>query len=237
MFNLGADRLVCAKRPGQIVPPGSVCPERSVEPSAGLFHYQAQGFRTDVASFGGMTYVTYDMLRFGRVADDREAVEVGMRACRQLMELQGPHGQWPWIINVGRGTGADWYQVYSVHQDSMAALFLTEALAAGCHEARDAIVNGFQWVFGENELNRNMVSLRHGMVERSLVRKGRFKKSASIGKDAAPGDVNVGHRVAPRHLKNSSFADRNSGRKAVVHFVVGRPTRTNSNFESGQFDV
>ena len=153
-----------------------------VELSTGLFRYRARGFRRDVASFGGIVYLTYAMLRYGRVTDDQETVDVGIRACRKLLEIQGPQGQWPWMINVRRGIVADWYQVYAVHQDSMAALFLTEALAVGCDEGRDAIVKGFKWVFGNNELNHNMVSPKHGMIERSLVRKGRFERARRLAR-------------------------------------------------------
>ncbi|MBM3334231.1 hypothetical protein FJY63_06180, partial [Candidatus Sumerlaeota bacterium] len=152
--------------------------ERLRDERTGLFRYCSNGFRKNQASFGGMAYLTWALLRYGRRVGERAALDAGLAACRSLIELQGPQGQWPWMINVRSATVSDWYQVYSVHQDAMAPLFLLEALDLGCPEAREAIMRGFNWIVGENEMGQNMVCNRHSMIYRSVIRKGRFEKAA-----------------------------------------------------------
>lgn len=174
--------------------------ERLLEEKTGLFRFCPEGFRRSQASFGGLTYMTFAMLRYGRAAADKTAAAAGLAACRTLIELQGPQGQWPWMINVRTGTVSDWYQVYSVHQDSMAALFLTEALALGCEPARQAIVRGFDWVFGANEMGRSMIARRHSMIYRSVLRRGRLERANRLMRMLRSEYIGARDRILPADL-------------------------------------
>ena len=48
----------------------------------------------------------------------------------------------------------DFYEVYSVHQYGMAPAFLECAERHGVPKARDALIKGFKWVLGDNQLAR-----------------------------------------------------------------------------------
>jgi hypothetical protein len=151
--------------------------ERLYVERTGLFRYSASGMRRNLSSFGGVCYLTLAMLQYGRVGHAPRFEEAGLTAVAKLLELQGPMGQWPWMINVASGKVADWYQVYSVHQDSMAPLFLTYALDHfGFDDAREGITKSFGWVLGNNETGQSMISPKHAMIFRSLVRRAKFEK-------------------------------------------------------------
>jgi hypothetical protein len=66
----------------------------------------------------------------------------------------------------------DFYEVYSVHQYGMAPAFLEWAERHGVAEARGALINGFRWVLGENELRQPMLVPELHLSIRSQVRKG-----------------------------------------------------------------
>jgi hypothetical protein len=56
------------------------------------------------------------------------------------------------MIDVRSGRPFDVYPVFSVHQDSMAMLFLLPSLDDGPGGAADAARRSLAWCFGENEL-------------------------------------------------------------------------------------
>ena len=66
----------------------------------------------------------------------------------------------------------DFYEIYSVHQCGMAPAFLEHAERHGVSEARSAIIKGFNWVLGQNQLNIPMLVPSVHMTIRSQVRKG-----------------------------------------------------------------
>jgi hypothetical protein len=57
------------------------------------------------------------------------------------------------MIDARTGMAFDVYPVFSVHQDSMAMLFLLPALDAGESLAEQAIIRSIAWGFGANELD------------------------------------------------------------------------------------
>ncbi|MGH9823372.1 MAG: hypothetical protein ACREDR_08985, partial [Blastocatellia bacterium] len=65
--------------------------------------------------------------------------------------------EWPWFFAPGRGTVVDFYEVYAVHQHGMAPAILHHAIRHGVRGAREALVKGFIWLFGDNELGRTML--------------------------------------------------------------------------------
>jgi len=89
--------------------------------------------------------------------DDPRAISAANACVTQLIALQGPRGEWPWFFAPGRGTIADFYEVYAVHQYGMAPAILHHAIMHGVPGAREALVNGFIWLFGNNELGRTML--------------------------------------------------------------------------------
>ncbi len=65
----------------------------------------------------------------------------------------------------------DWYQVYSVHQDSMAMLFLLPAFDSGVEGAKDAICKSYKWLFGNNQLQKAIIQQNPFFIYRSIKQK------------------------------------------------------------------
>lgn len=148
-----------------------------IHPVSLLVKHTPQGLRSDWASFAASCYIAYALLVYGRRCNEAAAIDYGIRIAQKLVGLQGPQGQWGWYYCVGNGTIADYYQVYSVHQEAMAPFFLLEAIDQGHEEFRAPLIKGFRWILGDNELNQRLVSPEHSIVWRSLKRKDRFEKA------------------------------------------------------------
>jgi hypothetical protein len=142
-----------------------------VHPRTSLVRHSPASLRRDWASFAASCYMAYAFLRLGATEDDNWATDIGLRVSRALVSLQGPQGQWGWFYNVPRGSVADYYPVYSVHQHSMAPLFLLTAIDMGYGEFKEPLVRGFEWILGKNELARSMVDSSRHLVWRSVVRR------------------------------------------------------------------
>jgi hypothetical protein len=145
--------------------------ERYYAPS-GLFFDQPYGFRRRFASFATQTYLTLACYLYGEFTGRPDAIAMADGSTRKLIALQGPQGEWPWFFDALRGTVLDYYEVYSVHQYGMAPAFLEHAEQHGVKEARGALIKGFEWVLGENQLCRQMLVPDLQLSIRSQVRKG-----------------------------------------------------------------
>jgi hypothetical protein len=139
---------------------------------SGLFADAASGLRRRFASFASQVYLTLACYIYGEWKGERRAVELANHCCRKLISLQGPNGEWPWFYDASSGIVVDFYEVYSVHQIGMAPAFLRIAEHNGVREARDALVKGFSWIFGDNQLGISMLSRTSHLTIRSQVRRG-----------------------------------------------------------------
>jgi hypothetical protein len=139
---------------------------------AGLFFDEPAGFRRRFASFATQTYLTLACYHYGDFAGDATAIDVAKRCTRRLIALQGPQGEWPWFFDAQNGNVLDFYEVYSVHQYGMAPAFLECAEQHDVREARAALIKGFKWVLGDNQLGRSMMVPDKTLSIRSQVRKG-----------------------------------------------------------------
>lgn len=137
-----------------------------------LPYYASNGFRKRYTSFGGVVYFLMACGHYAKAFDDVYAETIFKEGVRRVIGLQGPLGEWPWFTNANTGKVIDWYQVYTVHQDSMAMLFLLQAHDRGVQEAREAIIKSYRWNFGENELGVMMVKEDPFCIYRSIRRKG-----------------------------------------------------------------
>ncbi len=140
-----------------------------------LFYDSPRGFRRDFSSFATHTYITAALYHYGQRFFSHEALALADKATFALMRLQGPHGEWPWFYYSPKGLVVDNYETYSVHQDGMAALFLSHAEKRGLDGARHATITGFNWIFGENQLRKSMLVSNLGMIIRSIARKGELQ--------------------------------------------------------------
>lgn len=140
--------------------------------ASGLFFDAPAGLRRRFASFATQTYLTVACYHYGEIAGDDLAVAMANGCARRLIELQGPDGEWPWFFDALHGRVVDFYEVYSVHQYGMAPAWLELAQAHAVDGAQAAMVRGFNWMFGANEMKRVMFVPELGLSIRSHVRKG-----------------------------------------------------------------
>jgi hypothetical protein len=138
---------------------------------SGLFFDAASGFRRRFASFATQTYLTIACYHYGEFAGNSAASAMANACTRKLIALQGPRGEWPWFFDAQHGRVLDFYEVYSVHQYGMAPALLECAERHDVQEARAALVKGFEWVLGENQLGRSMLIPQLQLSIRSQVRK------------------------------------------------------------------
>ncbi len=123
-----------------------------VDPRSGLPRHSCSRYRQGVVSFGALVYFLRAMHEAADAFGDEDAAELFENGVRRTLSLQGPQGEWPWMIDVRTGQPADVYPIFSVHQDSMAHLFLLPAIDGGQTDIDPAIASSLSWGFGKNEL-------------------------------------------------------------------------------------
>jgi hypothetical protein len=142
------------------------------DPASRIFYNQGVGYRRHFSSFASQVYSMLALYQFGSAFGEDWATHLASQAAARIIELQGPRGEWGWFYYIPRGQVVDFYEVYSVHQHGMAPAFLHHAIAHGVPGARDALVKGFRWLFGENEMGVSMLRPTEWMFYRSQVRQG-----------------------------------------------------------------
>lgn len=157
-----------------------------------LARHSLERYRRDLVSFGGTVYYLRALYEYGVLHNDEYALATFDWAVRRVMSLQGPQGEWPWMISVRRAAIVDPYPVFSVHQDSMAMLFLIPALERRIPGVERSIANSCLWVEGRNELAVNLVNQDPFFVSRSIQRSEsaprlrRYLRSIAGPKDSWP---------------------------------------------------
>jgi hypothetical protein len=142
---------------------------------SGLFFDAPAGVRRRFASFATQTYLTIACYYYGEFTGNCSAIAMANACSRKLIALQGPRGEWPWFFDAQRGRVLDFYEVYSVHQYGMAPALLECAERHDVNEARAALIKGFNWVFGENQLGRSMLVPELQLSIRSQIRKSELR--------------------------------------------------------------
>ncbi|WP_424627923.1 hypothetical protein [Bradyrhizobium sp. SYSU BS000235] len=142
---------------------------------SGLFFDASVGYRRRFASFATQTYLTLACFHYGEFTGDRTAIAMARSCTRDLISLQGPRGEWPWFFDAAQGQVLDFYEVYSVHQYGMAPAFLELAERHDVPVAKAALIKGFRWVLGHNQLQRSMLVPELHLSIRSQVRGGELR--------------------------------------------------------------
>jgi hypothetical protein len=125
--------------------------DSAVDLRSGLPRHSSSVHRKRIVSFGACVYFLKALHEYAQATGDARASALFRNGVERLLAIQGPRGEWPWMIDVPTGNQLDVYPVFAVHQDSMAMLFLLPALDAGL-PVRDAIRTSLAWVDGANEL-------------------------------------------------------------------------------------
>ncbi len=146
--------------------------ERASAPGR-LFRHRDSGRRARFPNFATQIYGVLALAVAARErARRRRALATARRVAGRLLELQRPDGGWPWIFDAQRGTVVEPYEIYSVHQDAMAPMALLElSEVTGDAKYRDAAIRGLDWIFGQNDLGREMLDRDAGILYRSIRRK------------------------------------------------------------------
>jgi hypothetical protein len=128
-----------------------------VHPGSGLPRHSVARYRAHTVSFGSVVYFLRAMYAYGKAFDSDAARELFTTGVGRALAIQGADGGWPWMIDVRTGAPFDLYPIFTVHQDSMAMLFLFPAEDCGIPHATEAIERSLRWNFGHNELQAQMV--------------------------------------------------------------------------------
>jgi hypothetical protein len=161
-----------------------------------LFRDSGQGPRRHFATFATQVYAAMSLYQYGEETGDADAIAVANACVTRLIELQGPLGEWPWFYLPRADRVLDPYEIYSVHQHGMAPALLHHAVQHGVPRAREAIVTGFRWIFGANEMEISMLRPDLQLIYRSQRRRGlggrrearlmRAAVAATVGTSAWP---------------------------------------------------
>ncbi len=164
----GAEQV--AKRSAQLIA------EHYVDATAILPRHSTRWYRRSIVSFGSVTYY----LRAAHEVATTFGDEVWSRRFRDgvgwALQHQGPQGEWPWLMDTRSGTPIDVYPIFSVHQDSMAMLFLIPGFQDGMPGAAPAIERSLAWGFGDNELGAGFYTEEPFIAHRSIERVESFPR-------------------------------------------------------------
>ena len=155
--------------------------ERYHDPGSRLFCNQPSGLRRSFSSFASQVYSLLALYHYGETFAHDWAIGLANDGAAALIELQGRRGEWGWFYYVPQRRVVDFYEVYSVHQHGMAPAFLHHAVRHGVGGAREALVKGFNWLFGDNEMGISMQRPEECMFYRSQVRRGERDSAARRG--------------------------------------------------------
>ena len=142
-----------------------------------LGRHSANPLRSHVVSFGATAYWLRALYEYAFTFDDEYVDALFRYGAGRVIQIQGPLGQWPWMIGVASAQPVDPYPVFSVHQDSMSMLFLLPALERGVDGVEAAIDMSLAWLSGRNELELDMVVPEPFFVYRSFERNEHLDKA------------------------------------------------------------
>jgi hypothetical protein len=159
--------------------------ERFAHPQSGLPRHTLGRWRGHVVSFGSLVYFLRALGEYGRLVGDAQALDLVRRGVARALEVQGPQGEWPWMLDLRSGLPLDFYPVFTVHQDSMAMLFLHPALDEGVPGVREAVEASVAWNFGHNQLGVPLVVREPFHVHRSIERTDRLPRARRYARTLA----------------------------------------------------
>lgn len=142
----------------------------------GIFDHSGNvGFKSKVrrhiGTFADQVYPIYAFCIFSKVIESEEALQIALKCAKKICALQGSLGQWWWHYHSVRGEVVRHYNVYSVHQDSMAPMALMAIQEATGIDFKKFIHKGVMWVSGKNEINYNMIDTKSNLIWRCLYEK------------------------------------------------------------------
>jgi hypothetical protein len=148
-----------------------------IDPASGLFRHRDAGRRARFPNFATQIYAVLALTMAARTGRDLP-LERARAAADRLLGLQRPDGGWPWIFDTRTGRVVEPYEIYSVHQDAMAPMVLFElSETSGDERYRSAALAGLDWIYGGNDLGREMLDRDAGILYRSIRRRRPFDRA------------------------------------------------------------
>jgi hypothetical protein len=149
---------------------------RYVDAGSGLACHSPARYRGHIVSFGSLVYFLRALHEYAGSSGSESARELFDAALRRVLAIQADDGAWPWMIDVRSGLPFDRYPIFTVHQDSMAMLFLFPA--QDLRVVPEAIARSVRWNLGQNELGVRMVlSEPYPWIYRSIERDERWPRA------------------------------------------------------------
>jgi hypothetical protein len=192
--------------------------ERFVDHDSLLARHSLSRYRSRIVSFGGTVYFLRAAYEYAILTGENRPTRLFENGVGRMLRIQGPQGEWPWMISVRSGDPLDFYPVFGVHQDSMAMLFLLPALDDGTADVEAAIRQSLGWSLGANELDEPMYRTDPFFAYRSIRRSEAFFRQrryvralarALAGRPASrvdPGRLMVNRECRSYHLGWILFA-------------------------------
>ena len=141
--------------------------------SSGLFrHYGERLNRARFPNFATQIYCILALTIVAGLLNDEQSLRVAEIAADKIISLQLDDGGWPWLFDAQTGNVVERYELYSVHQDAMTPMALLELFeVTGKSKYALSAYKGLEWIYGNNELSRNMCDETAGLIYRSIRRK------------------------------------------------------------------
>src|SRR6185436_11204863 len=124
--------------------------------------------RGRIGSFADQIYPIYAMAKFATAFHLEEPLELALKCATTLCGTQGAMGQWWWLYGAGTGDVLCRYPVYAVHQQGMAPMGLLALEEASGQSFKECIDKGLEWIYGKNELGRDMRDFSHDVIWRCI---------------------------------------------------------------------
>jgi len=184
-----------------------------IRPAAsGLLFHLRKGARKRLPHFGDQIHGALALSQLARDRDDADARDAARRLGDRIVATQMDDGGWPWICDPVRGKVVEPYDLFSVHQDSLAMIGLHGVSQATDDDSyRAAAARGLDWNYGDNPLGIAMLDREAGVIHRSIRRRPGSRRARQAGslaramtrnspRLAKPAELEVDRSMRPHHL-------------------------------------
>jgi hypothetical protein len=150
--------------------------------ACGLFCHMSRnksvaGFlRGRIGTFADQIYPIYAISKFAQAFHVQEPIKTAFDCATAICGTQGELGQWWNLYETRTGRVAKQYPVYSVHQHGMAPMGLFALGEATGQSFDEFIYKGLRWIYGSNELGKDMRNPSENVVWGCVGPKSRAKK-------------------------------------------------------------
>jgi len=107
-------------------------------------------------TFSDQAFAIYALSEFARAFQVDEPLGGALDCASAICALQGPLGQWWWLYDAHKGGVACQYPVLSANQAGLAPMALLALQESTGLDFQRAVDKGLRWLFGENELARDL---------------------------------------------------------------------------------